>query len=332
MCPHPQTASHLQEPQSVSGGQPEASELPAPPEPLELRAPTAADTFNEMARQALPLMYPILNTAVAVLAIYAAVFPAQFVELVSGIKSPPANLQALAQFFGSSLFLPISALYALKEAVEHNRLGSDTYRRLNLGLLIWSLGLSVLVVLEPPALSHHVTTLVRAAAPFLVASTAVGYLAGSGANFSPAPLVVGLYGGIESVLGPKNAVAALYSASTAAVGLGGLLRLFQSIPGVLPNTPQALALLLLRSTGLGLLFASICLFTLKDAADRGRLGASTFKLLNLATLAASVFQLGVLGRSLASGLGVLSTRVLIQGGTLSLLAGLSAHQYTTAKK
>ncbi len=71
---------------------------------------------------------------------------------------------------------------------------------------------------------------------------------------------------------------------------------------------------------------------MQDAADRGRLGASTFKLLNLATLVATVFQLGVLGRSLASGLVVLDNPALVQGGALSFIAGLASHQYTTAKK
>lgn len=70
----------------------------------------------------------------------------------------------------------------------------------------------------------------------------------------------------------------------------------------------------------------------QDAADRGRLGASTFKLLNLATLVASSFQLGVLGRSLAAGLLVLDTSLLLQGAFLSFLAALTAHQCVTAKK
>ena len=39
--------------------------------------------------------------------------------------------------FASYLWSALSCASALREAAEHGRLGSDTYKRLNLGLMFW---------------------------------------------------------------------------------------------------------------------------------------------------------------------------------------------------
>jgi hypothetical protein len=49
-------------------------------------------------------------------------------------------------------------------------------------------------------------------------------------------------------------------------------------------------------------------------------------------MVAAVLQLGIMGRCLASGLLPLKAPILFQGGFLSFLAGLTAHQYATAQK
>ena len=70
----------------------------------------------------------------------------------------------------------------------------------------------------------------------------------------------------------------------------------------------------------------------QDAADRGRLGASTFKALNLALFVASLAQANVLGRAYLAGALELRARacslLLVTMGQ-ALLAG---YQYSTAKK
>ncbi len=70
----------------------------------------------------------------------------------------------------------------------------------------------------------------------------------------------------------------------------------------------------------------------QDAADLGRLGASTFKALNLALFVASLAQANVLGRAYLAGALELRTRacsLLVVAVGQALLAG---YQYSTAKK
>jgi len=65
--------------------------------------------------------------------------------------------------------------------------------------------------------------------------------------------------------------------------------MFTSMTPLIPAGLDAIGSYLVKANAAGLLLQGITAFTLRDAADRGRLGGSTFKLLNLA-LAATVAQ------------------------------------------
>ncbi|KAL7550358.1 hypothetical protein ACHAWF_013606 [Thalassiosira exigua] len=176
---------------------------------------------------------------------------------------------------------PVGISYIMISAAEHDRLSSDTYKRLNLALLEYGLvGLSVIAISgKQPFLSL----------PFglSVINSIKGYTYGvlgwSKQNSETTLLRDLLVGTKETLTGffslPKNIKASGYMVATAMVGCLKLLKLKEIIQYVLANSfAEGAAPLLARFKRLALF--TLILYTLKDAADRDRLGGTTFIQLN----------------------------------------------------
>ncbi|GBF90539.1 hypothetical protein Rsub_03535 [Raphidocelis subcapitata] len=187
-------------------------------------------------------------------------------------------------------------LLALREAALHGRLASDTYKRLSLGML----GLAAVIAELRVRCAHTgafeagpfgsdlmlIITIAAVSAVALLASKL--YSAGSGGR---SPLedaraaAAGVVAGVAACLQrPANIYSAAYAFHALTSLLGFCLLYPTSLAPLLPGGVDALGYYLSRAIGAGMLLQGVTAFTLKDAADRGRLGASTFKLLNLALM------------------------------------------------
>ncbi|KIZ02271.1 hypothetical protein MNEG_5685 [Monoraphidium neglectum] len=246
------------------------------------------------------------------------------------------ELVALCGVVTAPAWLVAGWLRALQEAKVHNRLGSDTYKRLALGLL-YAAVLALVVNLRFIAMLGAALvgwSFISLGATAYLSSRL--YEAGSGGRSPLADrveIVKSAFSNVASCLTlPKSLYGAYYSL-VAVSSLGLFLWLFPV--NATPLFPAGLAPLgqyLTQISAVGAVLQGITAFTLKDAADRGRLGASTFRLLNLA-LAATVAQQCWFFYSLGSS-GVELARPLWQGILAQGLATVAVCDlaWLTAKK
>eukprot|EP00882_Tetradesmus_deserticola_P007162 GHRQ01007541.1.p1 GENE.GHRQ01007541.1~~GHRQ01007541.1.p1 ORF type:complete len:412 (+),score=105.36 GHRQ01007541.1:881-2116(+) len=170
----------------------------------------------------------------------------------------------------------------LQEASLRGQLYMDTFQRLNLGLLLQS-GLCLVVLaqaisLRNPLLTAFLGTLCGAT---MLLSSRIYYLNKAG---WPLPSLTKTLSGAISVLLPRNSPATMYSlltmafAGMAAMCLGASpgrpLVMYEGLSG--PMT-----VFLHRVAGAGMLLQTLMAYSLKDGADREKLGATTFRWLNL---------------------------------------------------
>ena len=202
------------------------------------------------------------------------------VEVFSASKRVPVNtLLGITSYIA----MPAGLSYILISAAKHDRLGSDTYKRLNLSLLEYAvIGLFVI------ALSGGGNPILKVAYIMTLINTIKGYTYGvvgwdkkSGTDttllqdFTRG--IVSTIKGICSV--PKNTTSFGYLAATLMVISMKILKLKDVIVAVLSSiAANDIALLLARFNRLSLL--ALMIYTLKDAADRERLGGTTFIQLN----------------------------------------------------
>ncbi|GAB4815681.1 hypothetical protein N2152v2_002727 [Parachlorella kessleri] len=331
---------------------------PSGEQPLSADSPAAAvERQNERG-----LAYSLLTVVLGTLGLFFVALPQHVVEFafVAAATAVPVGLLRLV---GGTFLLAAVASNCLKEAADHGRLKSDpyqrlnpyriskpeaadhgrlksdTYQRLNLGLFWWAAG-SLAVVwlagrgLEVRAAANWTFTVLMAFAALVPALT---YHATSPEGLSPPFLLARLLESAGATWDPHaGASATAYGLATLLTGFGAVAILVGKLPVLqapkLAAPLGALGGLLLKLQGVGMLLACVVHFTLKDAAARGRLGASTFKSLNAGIALVCLNNLLVLSSWLRGGLVELhGLRSPVVTASAALL-GVSLWNYFTAKK
>lgn len=175
--------------------------------------------------------------------------------------------------------MPIGLSFILAHAASHDRLNSDTYKRMNMAMLAQGLLGLVVVSLGP-----------RLNVPYIVAygltciNTMKGYtygVLGLDKQGGMQSLVEELTAGSKSLVGgffklPTKPVAILYQIATYSISAMKLIKVKEIYESLQSGSPIAGSVARLNR----LILLSLMSYTLKDAADRDRLGGSTFIKLN----------------------------------------------------
>ncbi|KIZ02272.1 hypothetical protein MNEG_5686 [Monoraphidium neglectum] len=266
-----------------------------------------------------------------------AVAPDQLLGRSLGVSSVGTLNAALTSMATSVCWIYAAWLVVLKEALDHNRLGSDTYRRLALGLAVLSAALLAMVVRYRDILS---TGLLSEPALLGVSSASLAlifwvsnrlYQIGSGGRGVLADAGRAAQQFVSDVASCIRVPPNFYSEGPLPLALFIGLFAARRVP-LLPGGLDYVGRYLMQASAAGTWLIGITAFTLKDAADRGRLGASTFRLLNLALAATlaqrmwCIYSLGASGVELAQ---PLAKFALAQG---LFGAGVCGVAYLTAKK
>ncbi|KAI8472114.1 MAG: hypothetical protein J3K34DRAFT_415175 [Monoraphidium minutum] len=211
--------------------------------------------------------------------------------------------------------------WSLADAAANYRLGSATYQRLMAGVAAKNVLYLTAFALASDVWTPQLLLLYPAAPLASLAACGLG-LARSGAT--AASLSAGLLAPPKSAAGwVYSAFALLYAATLAACWA----------PEAMFTAPLSpLALLLKHTWAPGFLLSGAACLVLRDAADRGRLGAGTFKRLNLGLAAVEVVYSAAFGAAIAAGLagggGPAGSNLAGSVG----IAGYCLYQFAAAKK
>jgi len=230
-----------------------------------------------------------LLTVWAVAFIFAAPWVA---ENIYGVTLLPVA-ELVVRSMGSLMLIPAALCFTLQSAVEENRLDSPTYKRSS-----FAVALTLLVIcgfkffnlsqgLVMSDLGIWLNTTVQ-----LLPTVAFLKLYGMS---TMQDIIPGFISGVTSLFQPDNINAAIYSVLSAGAMGYALVAMISptSLASFMLNKPlDAFAKLLVQDLGAMTFLLSIALFTLKDAADRGRLGFTTFKNLSIAAFLTAAAKIG----------------------------------------
>ncbi|RMZ55012.1 hypothetical protein APUTEX25_005638, partial [Auxenochlorella protothecoides] len=280
------------------------------PAPGDLKPNTAWVSYNTLA-----LLYGALGVA-------SLVAPIALVEQAF-FATPTVVAADAIRILGSTFVLVALIANRLSAAVDTNRLGNDTYKRLNLGLVVYGVASAVILWTSPaPA-----TSVTQALATALSAATTIvagrAFLSSEGSSLSPGALLNGLGNAAKTVLDTKNLTTLTYGVASVLASIAGAALLYGRLPGLedywLVHPIGSVGVYALRQLGAGALLAATVLYTLKDAAGRGRLRATTFKSLNAGVAgvsAAVLFTIAGWVRSGSLATSVIATSELAAAGWL----------------
>lgn len=229
-------------------------------------------------------------------------------------------------YFSSGSILASGLAFIQKGAAENDRLRSDTYKRLNV-FMAWHGFLMTIVaanIMSSPALLIVTNLIAMINSIKGYGYGARGWTLQEGVPFME-DLTKGVKGTVQSMIGgfPSNMKSAGYFLGTA---VACSLKLSKSVEvgKALIQSSGSITLLvgsrLHRCSKLGLL--SVCMYTLKDAADRDRLNGTTFIQLNIlsslvwASMASYIFQ--------QQPVALLGTKYVLRPSIMASLAGFLA--------
>lgn len=201
------------------------------------------------------------------------VAPNPVIELAFA-ATPTLLVGGLVRVLGTVHLLAAIAASALSDAAHHDRLTSDTYKRLNLGMSLWGAASLAAFLNSPVAPTFNAQILYGS----VLCAAAFGAPLLSKGLFAPSPPLPRFL--------PLISAQRIYNlgGSAAAVFAGTVLwsAVRSGVPSVsyLAAPLGPLGTLALQLLGAGALLLTFVLMNLEDAARRGRLGASTFKSLN----------------------------------------------------
>ena len=216
--------------------------------------------------------------------------------------------QSILHMIGGYIVMPSGVSYIMSGAATHDRLGSDTYKRLNLALLEYGLiGLSII------SLGKGGNKLLSVAYILSVINSLKGYaygVLGWDKQSTDTTLLKDLTSGAkDTVKGflsmPKNVKAAGYQVATYFTAFLKLEKLWEIVKFIQANSITAeLSMSLARFNRLA--FLTLMVYTLKDAADRDRLNGGTFIKLNYLCSVAMGIQCAFNSGGLTTPSGILS--------------------------
>ncbi|EFJ44446.1 hypothetical protein VOLCADRAFT_106429 [Volvox carteri f. nagariensis] len=273
--------------------------------------------------------FTALAATSAILAVLSIVEPEAVLHLALP-KAIPSDLDiTFLRIVGVTLAASAAVEYSLKHAAESQLLKSATYQRLMSACVLKSAGFLAVLLINTPATFRLWNPLVwmsyacTAVAAGTINLSVISHTSGKG--LAPPPLDLGA---------PQNSTSWGYTVCIALYLLTVVACFAPEVEGTLfTGDPYSAITPLVKGVWApGFLLAGVMSYVLKDAADRGRLGASTFKNLNLG-LAALEY-----GYSIIFGSAILSDQVDIDfpalsnlGGAL-LIATFALYTYATAKK
>jgi hypothetical protein len=204
--------------------------------------------------------------------------------LAAGLLAAKASgaTTSLLRVLGGYIALPAGLSYILISAAANDRLGSDTYKRLNLAMLEYS-ALGSLVVL----LGKGRNKILALAFVLSLINCVKGYTYGVlGWNKqNDASLIKDVVQGTKDTINgfftaPKSITSLGYLIATTMVASFKVEKLTEVVKFISMNSifAEGLAMPLAQFNRLALI--TLSLYTLKDAADRNRLGGTTFIELN----------------------------------------------------
>eukprot|EP00240_Pyramimonas_obovata_P002243 CAMPEP_0118928404 /NCGR_PEP_ID=MMETSP1169-20130426/5659_1 /TAXON_ID=36882 /ORGANISM="Pyramimonas obovata, Strain CCMP722" /LENGTH=450 /DNA_ID=CAMNT_0006870359 /DNA_START=62 /DNA_END=1414 /DNA_ORIENTATION=- len=340
--------------QPAAPKEPAASEkTAAPKEPASVVSEETAKTIVEAVKAETPKntatggfagsVYNVLLLTFAVTSAAMLLAPGILLEYmqVPFTAATPLFLRVL----GAVQLYGVTASYVLKEAADNDRMGSNTYKRLNLGMIANAMGMMAFKATAEQAWAAAGLAL---STPYMVWGSLVSlalimplYIYTESESETPLAqiptvLVAGAIDFPKALLKSANNISKAYASLTvlsiasAAIMIYAPFGSMQMFFKVALDTACVLDTLLIQSIACNLLLFAAALFALQDAANRDRLAASTFRALNL-TLAVkgACLALAYLA-AVATGLGTAVTAVdgLLQGA----LGGFGAYCFTTFKK
>lgn len=239
--------------------------------------------------------------------------PTKLVE-AAYLATPTPLVAGLTQVVGATFFLASSVSWCLANAALGNRLSGNTYQRLSLGLAAWgAVSLAAVQIFPPVAATTTAQAVFSGLAGVVALSAGTTFQSASGRTLAaqPSALAQDFVASVQGMLSYETPMVAAYSVATKVAGLLVAACWAGVIPGIegspLSQPVGALGKTALRIAAAGALLATYALFTLADAAKRGRLGASTFKLLNLGVAATSIGVAAVVANLVREGVLVLDT-------------------------
>lgn len=271
----------------------QAESQQAAPESVEQKVETTVtQTTKHVVRQVSGFMsdpdtqaqsYWYLGTAALTTALACLILPGPVASyMLAG--APDAVVKTLVRAAGATLITSAAVKYTLKEASVRGQLYMDTFRRLNLGLVLQT-GATLVVAAQAVSLRNPLLTgyMLLVCLPSLLLASRMYTLYKREGGW-PLPSPTKTLAAMVGVLLPRNLPAMAYSLLTvASAGMAAMclsaapehtMKLYQGLYG--PMTVFAE-----RCAGAGLILMTMVAYSLKDGADRGKLGATTFKWLNL---------------------------------------------------
>ncbi|GBF87319.1 hypothetical protein Rsub_00030 [Raphidocelis subcapitata] len=261
-------------------------------------SPPGAAPAGRGAAALLPFAFGGLAATSLALGAAALAAPGQLLPLVAGVAATPLD-ETFLRIAGGTLAISVAVEFALADAAANGRLGSATYRRLLLALVVKNA-----LYLAAFGMASDVWT------PALVAlypTAPLASLAAAAAALSSPPAAGGAAGG-----GAGGALSGLFSRPASGAGWAyAAFALLYAATLAACYAPEAIftgatvtpvGLLLKHTWAPGFWMCGAACLVLRDAADRGRLGATTFKRLNLGLAAVEAAYSACFAAAIASGL------------------------------